>query len=42
LVSTRIDRQDVALHSGFAYTPRKQVTVLAARIENCDAVHGSL
>jgi hypothetical protein len=29
----------VALNSGFADTPRKQVTVLAACIENCNALH---
>jgi len=30
----------VALNAGFAHSPRQQMTVLPARIENRDTVHG--
>ena len=37
-----IDRKDVALNTCLADTASKQVTVLTARVENCDSVHGEI
>ena len=35
-----VNRKDVALNTRFAHTPREQMAVLSARVENCDTVHG--
>ena len=39
VVGGGVDWKDVALYTGFAYAASQQVTVLSARVENCDAVH---
>src|SRR5688572_13869846 len=39
LIGAGVYREDVALNADFANTPREQVTVLAARIENRDTLH---
>ena len=41
-IGRRVDRQHVALNAGFAHSPRQQMTVLPARIENRDTVHGEI
>ena len=41
-IGGRVDRQHVALNAGFANAPRQQMTVLPARIENRDTVHGEI
>ena len=40
LVGRGVDRQHMALHTDFAHAPREKMTVLAARVEDCDSVHG--
>ena len=39
VIGAGIYRKDVALDTGFADAAREQVTVLSARVENCDSVH---
>ena len=34
-----IDRKDVTLNADLSYAPRKQVAILAARIENRNSLH---
>ena len=41
-IGGRVDRQHMALSAGFADAPRQQMTVLPARIQNRDAVHGEI
>ena len=42
MIGVCVYRKDVTLNADFTDAAREQMTVLPARVENCNAIHGRI